>query len=263
MTSFEQYTPRNISALDALAAAKRTADQILRSNPLTNATVTSGLMQWKGNHVDSTGERVDYIWIGDFFPADTTMGGIPQKGIVFRRDDSTSTLGPEGTLAFALYDHNPGGDGLGLRQTIHWESIDRKQLWQENRKGGQSWPEYPVPMGPWGDNISKWPGQSGASFGVSWDGWANIVGNQLVCSYTIMGEAGAAGEAQVQVLPNGGPPVLGPIRTHGAGAVTSWTDTIDVSSMRGETRRVQLMQRVTNGVGRSTSSVISFRCYTQ
>lgn len=261
MSSPEQYTPRDFSALDVVQAAKRTADAILRANPLVNAVVSHGLMVWKGNHVDNVGDKTDYLWIGDFFPADPTMGGIPQKGFVIRRDDSTSSGVQEGTVVFAMYDHDPGGGGLGLRQTIHWESLDQRNLWSESRQGGQAWPEFPIPMGPWGDNVGRWPSTSSGSLTVMWDGWANIVGRDLVAEYAIQGASGAAGEYLVRVFPNGGSPIDGPLRTHGAGGGAVFKDTIDVSSVRGETRRVQLLGRVTNATGNTTASVISFRSY--
>lgn len=260
MSSPEQYTPRNFSELDWIAAAKRTADAIVRSNPLTNAVITSGLTQWRGNHVDINGDKVEFLWIGDFLPPDTTLGGIPQKGIVFRRDDSTAAGVNDGMTAFALYDHDPGGGGLGLRQTIHWGSLDGDQLWSESRVGGQSWPEFPIPMGPWGTSTSLWPGTTSGSFDVLWQGWGNIVGRDLVAEYSGQGEAGAACEFQVKVFPNGGPSIDGPIHTLVA-AGANYKDTIDVTAVRGETRFIQLLGRVTNATGRASASVTSFRSY--
>lgn len=261
MTSAEQYTPREYSALDTVAAAKRTADQILRNNPLTNAVISHGLMRWTGNHVDINADKVDYVWIGDFLPADTSLGGIPQKGIVFRRDDSTAAGINDGFYSFAMYDHDPGGGGLGLRQTIHWRSLDGGNLWGESREGGQSWPEFPIPMGPYGTNTALWPGTGSGTFQVLWQGWGNIVGRDLVAEYSGQSETGAACEFQVKVFPNGGPSIDGPVRVVGVGATGHFKDTIDVTSVRGETRFIQLFGRVTNGVGRAAVTVTSFRSY--
>lgn len=261
MTSPEQYTPRNYSELDWIAAAKRTADAILRSNPLTNAVITKGLTQWRGNHQDINGDKVEFMWIGDFLPADTTLGGIPQKGIVFRRDDSTASGVNDGRQAFALYDHDPGAGGLGLRQTIHWDSLDGDRLMAESREGGQKWPEHPIPMGPWGNDTTKWPGASAGTFTTLWLGYANIMGNNLVAEYTCVTEGTASGEYQVEILPNGGPNVIGPVHALGAASQATYKDTIDVSAMRGETRQVRLMGRVTGGAGRAAATAWSFRCY--
>jgi hypothetical protein len=262
MTSPEQYTPRNYSELDWIAAAKRTADAIMRSNPLTNAVITKGLTQWRGNHVDVNGDKVEFLWIGDFLPPDPTLGNIPQKGIVFRRDDSTASGVNDGRMAFALYDHDPGGNGLGLRQTIHWDSLDGFPLYREAREGGQDWPEHPVPMGPWGNDTSKWPGTTVGTATILWIGWGNIVGKNLVAEYTGAGEGSATSEYWVEILTNGGPPIVGPVHGIGVGAFTSFKDEIDVSSIRGETRQVRLYGRVTGGAGRAAASAWSFRCYT-
>lgn len=256
LTSVEQYTPRDYSALDVVAAAKRTADAILRANPLTNAVISRGLMRWTGNHVTGSGAKIDHLWIGEFFPPDPTMGGVPQKGFSLVRDDSTG-----GTSAFALYDHDPGGGGLGLRQTIHLESLDDQRLMSESRLGGQQWPEHPITMGPWGNDIGLWPGQATGSFDVLWHGWGNIVGRNLTAEYHCAGTGGAATEFKVRIYPNGGPVVEGPPHAFGVGAQGTVTDTIDVSSMRGETRFIELLGRVTNAVGTARASVTSFRCY--
>lgn len=261
MSSPEQYTPRSYSELDWIAAAKRTADAILRSNPLTNAVIGHGLMRWTGNHTDVNGDKVDYLWIGDFQPNDPTLGGIPQKGIVMRRDDSTASGVNDGRAAFLIYDHDPGGGGLGLRQTLHLWSLDGIQLFEESRQGGQSWPEFPIPMGPWGQDINLWPYTTGATFYTLWEGWANIVGRDLIAEYAGQGSAGCASEYKVLIWPNGGPAVEGPLHSYGPTGGAVIKDTIDVSSLRGQTRLVQLVGRVTNGVGRATATATSFRSY--
>lgn len=261
MSSPEQYTPRDYSELDWISAAKRTADALLRANPLTNAVISKGLTQWRGNHTDVNGDKVEFVWIGDFLPADSTLGGIPQKGIVFRRDDSTAAGVNDGRLAFALYDENPGGGGLGLRQTIHWDSLDGNQLWNESREGGQRWPEFPIPMGPWGDSTLLWPGTDDPTFQIIWRGWGNLVGRDLVAEYGAQGEGGAATEFKVEIHPNGGPVVDGPVHVMGANVGNIFKDNIDVSAMRGQTREIRIAARVTNGVGRASASAFSFRSY--
>lgn len=259
MTSPEQYTPRNISALDAIAAAKRTADAILRSNPLTGAVVSHGLMKWIGNHLDGSGNKINFLWIGEFFPADTTMGGIAQRGISMVRDDSTG-----GQSAFALYDHDPGGGGLGLRQTIHWGSLDAKRLYSEARNGGQQWPQSNVAMGTVSNDIGDWTRTSVVADNV-WrtlaEGRVNVVGKHLIGRYWAATTGGCIGEFRVLVEGAAGD-IVGPTNPLGANLNTVFEDQLDVSSERGDTRVVRLLARTTNTVGAARIQIVSFRCYT-
>jgi hypothetical protein len=257
MTSVEQYTPRDLTALDVIGAAKRTADGILRSNPLTNAVVSHGLMRWTGNHVQGAGpNKIDFLWIGEFFPADTTMGGIPQRGISMVRDDSTG-----GQSAFALYDHDPGGDGLGLRQTIHWGGLDAKRLYSEARHGGQQWPQSDIYMGSTPAIIDQWAKHGGGSFATLAEGRVSVVGNHVIARYWAATTDGAAGEWRVRIeTPSGD--IIGPVNTLGVNTNTAFEDQIDVSSQRGDTRVIRLEARYTNATGFVRAMPISFRCYT-
>lgn len=261
MTSFEQYTPREISALDALAAAKRIADQIIRNNPLTNAVVSRGLMQWRGNHVDIDGDKVNFLWIGDFFPADPTMGGIPQKGIVMWRDDSTASSVDAGRIAFALYDHDPGGGGLGLRQTIHLDSLDGKHLLSESRKGGQEFPHMNVPMGATGSDTGKWASTDSTSFATVLEGFTHAVGNQLYARFWTQTQSTAAGEFRVTVTWSGGT-ITGTLFTQAVNTVTFREDTLDVTAARGEMLQVKVEARRSSGTGSVAAAPISFRNFT-
>lgn len=257
MTSAEQYTPRNLSALDAIAAAKRTADAILRANPLTNAVVSRGLMRWTGNHVKTIGpDKIDFLWIGDFLPADSSLGGIPQKGISMWRDDSTG-----GAIAFALYDHNPGGDGLGLRQTLHMDGGDGKRLYTEARHHGLQWPQTDIYMGSTPQDITQWAKHGGGSFATLAEGRVSVVGNHVVARYWAASTDGAAGEWRVRIeTPSGD--IIGPVNTLGVNTNTAFEDQITVSSQRGDTRIIRLEARYTNGVGFVRAMPVSFRCYT-
>lgn len=260
MTSPQQYTPRNITALDALLSARRVADQILRNNPLTNAVVSTGLMKWTGNHVKTVGpNKVDFLWIGDFFPADTTLGGIAQKGIVMYRDDSTG-----GTISFAIYDHDPGGDSLGLRQTIHLSSGDGDPLLTEARHGGQQWPESNIAMGVVSQEITDWartPVTPTGAFVTLAEGRVNVVGNHLIGRYWAATLSGATGEFRIRVEGFAGD-IIGPLRSLGVSSNTVFEDQLDVSSERGETRTVRLEARTSNTTGFAYVAPVSFRCYT-
>lgn len=258
MTTPEQYTPRNYSELDYIAAAKRTADAILRTNPLTNAVVSRGLMRWIGNHVDINGDKINFLWIGDFFPADTTMGGIPQKGIVMWRDDSTGTSVNDGRQAFALYDHDPGGGGLGLRQTIHWSSLDGKNLWSEARAGGQDFPHMNVPMCATGSDTGKWAATDSTSFATILEGYSHAVGNSLYARFWSQTQSTAAAEFRVTVTYSGGT-IVGTLFSQAVNTVALREDTIDVAAARGEMLQIKVEGRRSSGTGSVGAAPISFR----
>lgn len=250
MTSPEQYTPRSFSYLDWVAAAKRTADDIMAANPLTNAVISRGLMQWRGNHTDVNGDKVNFVWIGEFRPEDTTMGGIPQRGSVFWRDDSTAASVEKGTIAWALYDHNPGGDGLGLRQTIHSYSVDNNQLINESRSGGLRFPRMPVPMGPGGGaSRTSWHQTTSTSMQTLSEGGCSGIGRHVYARYWSHNEGGVAGEFQVTVEWPGGS-ASGPVHSQGGGSasVSLREDTISVPGSRGtDLMQVKIEGRVVSG----------------
>jgi hypothetical protein len=259
VTTPEQYTPRDLTALDALAAAKRTVDALMRSNPLTNAVVSNGLMKWIGNHLDGGGNKINFLWIGEFFPADTTLGGRAQRGISMVRDDSTG-----GQSAFALYDHDPGGGGLGLRQTIHWGSLDAKRLFSEARNGGQQWPQENIAMGTVSMDILDWtktPFTPDNTFHTLAEGRVNVVGKHIIARYWAATTGGANGEFRVRIEGASGD-IFGPTNTLGVNVNTAFEDQIDVSSERGDTRTIRLEVRTPNATGNARIQIVSFRCYT-
>ena len=250
MTSAEQYTPREYSALDVVASAKRTADAILRSNPLTNAVISQGLMRWEGNHTDVNGDKVNFLWIGEFQPNDPTMGGIPQRGIVIWRDDSTASAVNDGVIAFALYDHNPGGDGLGLRQTIHVRSVDNDTLVQEARNGGLQFPHSTIPMyeGP-DTNRARWPSVTSTSFVTALEGYVSCIGNHVYARYWVSTPAATTAEYRVTASWSGGS-VTGATQVQGASIIALAEDTIDVTGARGQADlQVKVQLRVASGPG--------------
>lgn len=248
-TPFEQYTPRDLSALDALAAARRTADAILRSNPLTNAIISSGRMSWVGNHTDIDGDKVNFVWLGEFTPTDPTMGGIPQRGSVFWRDDSTAATVQQGIIAWALYDHSPGAGGLGLRQTIHSYSVDNNQLINESRSGGLRFPRISIPMGPGGGaSRTSWHQTTSGSFVTVAEGACSGIGRHVYARYWSHNEGGTSGEFQVTASWPGGS-ASGPVHSQGGGASVSLReDTLFVPGCRGtDMMQVKIDARVTGG----------------
>jgi predicted DNA-binding transcriptional regulator YafY len=75
------YAPRQPSAVDNLRYAQQKVDELTRANPLQSAVVTKGLIKWVGNYVNSGNpDKINFLWIGEFFPGDPNFGGAPQRG---------------------------------------------------------------------------------------------------------------------------------------------------------------------------------------
>lgn len=133
-----KFTPREATLVDAVAEMKRIADQQMRSNPLKDATVDSGLTRWVGNYGS------DFAWFGEFFPPDFNQvdefGNVkPQRGISFVRDDT------QRNSAFSMYDFDPRA-GVPLRQRIYMHDADGHALLQEGYNGGRAFPDTPIVM---------------------------------------------------------------------------------------------------------------------
>lgn len=131
-----RYTPREATLVDAVAETKRIADQQMRSNPLKDARISSGLTKWTGNYGG------DLAWIGEFLPADRNQfdqyGNMKaQRGINIVRDD------PLHNAAFSLYDPWPTA-GTPLRQRIYMHDADGKNFLVEGFNGGRSFPDAPI-----------------------------------------------------------------------------------------------------------------------
>lgn len=262
MSSPEQYTPRTPTALDVVKDAKRTADAILRSNPLTNAVVSEGLLRFVGNHVDVNGDKINFLWIGEFTPPDTTLGK-PQRGIVMWRDDSAGAAVNDGVLAFALYDHDPGGDSLGLRQTMHFNSVDNKALMLEARHGGFSFPRTNITMYEGsGTNRNRWPSITSTSFVTVFEGFVSCVGNNVYARYWVGTPAGTTAEFRVTASWGSGSATGA---THSQGSATFGLEeyTLDVTGARGDAAmQVKVEGRVASGAGPVDFAPVSFVNYT-
>lgn len=257
MTTPNRYTPRSPSILDNIGYTQRVVDAILRNNPLTDATVSEGLIRWLGNYTNSgNSDPINFLWIGEFFPADVNRpGNPPQRGISMVRDDSRG-----GVSAFAIFDDNPSGGG-GLRQTIRMTSGDNKLLALEHRNGGWRWPEENVVMGPVGSNTLQWIGTNSGSFDTLYEGRASLVGNNL--HFRLFGATtnGAAGEFRFRAQLSGGD-VVSPTYTLGVNSASLFDSNINVAAGRGTTVAVRFEARVTNGVGEARGTPISVRCFT-
>jgi hypothetical protein len=256
------YTPRNPSVVDAIAYSRRLADSILSNNPLTDATVSRGLIRWLGNYANGGGtgpDKINFLWIGEFYPADTNLpGSPPQRGFSLVRDDSRG-----GVSAIALYDPSPSVGGA-LKQALFFTSGDGKRLFEESRNGGQKWPEDNVPMGYIGSDALKWLGTNSASptFGTIAEGPFSVVGNTIEYRVFIATDAGTSGQFRLEIE---GPGSV--FLTSGNHTLTPLTNavavgSVDISSFRGQSAVARWQGRVTGGAGLARASVLWMRNYT-
>lgn len=253
---FNSYAPRDQSAVDIIAYARRAIDEMTRSNPLQNAVVSTGLIRWIGNYTnESNPDKINFLWIGEFLPADPVMGK-PQRGFSLVRDDSRG-----GRSAIAMFDPTPNAGGSGLRQIIIMTSGDNKRLFEESRDGGQRWPEENVWMGPIGDSAALWPGTGQATFSTLWEGRLNVTGNKLRYRVFCFNETATASEHRMRVELNSGA-VDGPTHVLASGAQNVFEDEVDVTAGRGTTITFRWEGRVTAGANKTRASVITSRCYT-
>jgi hypothetical protein len=208
------YAPRQTTLVDAVAESKRIADQVMRSNPVENATVTKGATQFIGNYGNY------FMLIGEFFPADPNLvddfgNQMPQRGIVFRRDD------PQQEFAFAMYDWSPQA-GVPLRQKISMHDADGKRMMVEGGAGGRNYPDKAIPLYP---RISVDNGANSTSQEVVWMGSGNLIGTHMHFTSNVSTGAGP-------------PTVSNFVRYSGAGVTVnsptftgSFNTTTDVSSI--------------------------------
>jgi hypothetical protein len=257
-SSPERYAPRVPTLVDTVSYTNRLVDQILRTNPLTNASVSSGLIRWLGNYFNGDGSSVNFLWIGEFFPADPNLpGSPPQRGFSLVRDDSRG-----GVSAIALYDASPGLSP-GLKQTLFFTSGDGKRLMEESRDGGQRWPETSVVMGSIGSDAGAWPGVNNVSpaYGTIWEGRFPVMGNRLHYRFFIGADSASSGNFRMRVEMPGGD-ITGAVYNQPAAGTTLVDDSIDVSAARGLTVRAFWEGSRTGGAGFVRSTPLAVRCYT-
>lgn len=259
MTAPGFYIPLDPDYIDTIRYIQGVVEKIMRNSPLVGAAITRGLMKWYGNYdnaVPGTG-KINFLWIGEFFPADTNLpGSPPQRGFSMVRDDSRG-----GVSALALFDPSPGAGG-GLRQILTLRSGDNQRLLEESRDGGQRWPEENIAMGPWGAFTVDWTGTNSGTFDTLWEGRANIVGNRISYRFGCATTAGAAAEYRMRVEGTPGGDVIG--TTHVLGVTTSavFDDFVNVAAGRGGTYTVRWEGRRTNGVGEARATLVTARCHT-
>lgn len=253
----EYYAPRVPTLVDTTVYTNRLVDQIMRTNPLTDASVSSGLIKWLGNYTDGGGNPINFLWIGEFNPADPNLPNAPsQKGFSLVRDDSRG-----GVSAIAMYDANPTASP-GLKQTLFFTSGDGKRMMEESRDGGQRWPEEPVFMGPLGNSTAIWPAaNTTATFTTLFESRFSVVGNKLFYRMFCQADTATPGDFRMRVEAPGGD-ILG--ATHSLAAATSdvFDSNVDITACRGLTVRAFWEGSRTSGTGAIRSSPMSVRCFT-
>lgn len=258
MTSPEFYTPRSPSATDTIAYTRRVVEQILRNNPLTNATVSGGLMRWLGNYQYGDGSgQIRHLWIGDIGPNDPNLGGIPQRAFIATRDDSRG-----GVDAIRLYDSNPSEPG-GLKQRLMLISGDTQPLmYEERRRGGVEFPTVSVQLSLYGDDVTKWAAASSGTFAAMSLGGFSVVGHDLeYVFFTSSLSGGPAGEFRVRIDHDSGQ-LFGPVHVLPAGTESPFQGRIAVGGLRGQVVAVRIEGRVTSGTGKVYCTPSTMHCYT-
>lgn len=256
MTTPDFYAPRSPTAVDTIAYTRRVVEAIMRNNPLTDAEVSRGLIKWLGNYMSAgTTDPINFLWIGEFFPADTNLGGIPQRGFSLVRDDSRG-----GVSAIAMFDPNPGGSP-GLKQVLFIRSGDDRLLMEESRDGGQRWPEYPVNMFPVGQTSATWPMTQSGSFTAMWEGRAAIIGNRIHYRVWAQNSAGATSEWRVR-LDAGGVSYTSTLHVLALDDQQVFDASFDVAAVRGQTWPLYLEARRTNAAGDVRGTCIKMDCHT-
>jgi len=254
--TYPQSTPFPPSVVDAVLYAGNLADQIMRNNPLVNAIVPRGLMKWYGNYQNPDGSKVNFLWIGEFLPADPNMGNVAQKGFSLVRDDQTHSS------AINLYDKSPG---TPLKQTLTIGSYDGQPMLDESRnQGGWSFPRLYFPMNGASYQLSAWPQINSGTRDIVW-GQVSAMGHLLDIQPWAITDAGVSATYQLRADDGAGHVVFGPTHSFGGGSNSAWLDTLDISVMRGaKVVTVSLNVNITaggGGAGNAYGLVQKASCY--
>lgn len=213
------YTPRESTLVDAVAESRRIADQAMRNNPLVNAVIDRGLTRFRGNYGG------DFIWFGEFFPADKNLtddfgNDMPQRGISITRDDPTHSQ------VFALYDFDQQA-GEQLRQRIYMRDADGKALMLEGFNGGRAFPDAPIVLYQ-RETIDPNGVQIGSDV-VVFSGEGNLIGTRLAMS-AAWGTAGGTPTWSTYLRVSGGGVTINTATSSGSGGGNiSWN--VDVKTI--------------------------------
>jgi hypothetical protein len=239
--TYPQFTPYPPSMVDNIAYAQQLADQIMRNNPLVNAVIPKGLMKWYGNYTNVDGSKVNFLWIGEFLPADPNMGGVAQRGFSLVRDDPTHMT------AISMYDRNPASP---LRQTIAVTSWDGQALLGESRnKGGISFPRQQIPMNKVDGITANFAKTNTTTVWTLFEG--RYSGTGVVMHYKLWALTDAGVTAQVRMHSiDGAVDVVGPWHPVPASGNVIFDTTMDVSAFRGHLdAQVYVEAQVLTGTG--------------
>jgi len=224
--TYPQSTPYPPSMVDNVQYAQKLVDSILRNNPLVNAVVPGGLMKWYGNYQNPDSTPVNFLWVGEFLPADPNMGGAPQKGFSLVRDDGTHSS------ALAMYDRSPG---TPLVQTIGISSYDGQPMLDESRnQGGIRFPYQQIPTGRVDGQFTNYPKTSNTSVTALVEGRFSGTGKTM--HYRIWGNSDSGTTGQVRInCTDGATTVTSPWGSIPSAGNVIFDNTFDVSAFRGHT----------------------------
>jgi hypothetical protein len=238
--TYPQFTPYPPSMIDNIEYAQQLADAIMRNNPLVNAVIPYGLMKWYGNYTDVGGSPVNFLWVGEFLPADPNLGK-PQKGFSLVRDDSTHSS------AIAMFDRSPG---TPLRQTISVSSWDGQPMLGESRnKGGISFPRQQIPMNKVDGFTANFAKTNSTSVGALFEG--RYSGTGVVMHYKLWGlsDAGVTGQIRMRST-DGSIDIPGPWHAIPVSGNQIFDQTMDISAVRGHLDvNVYVEAQVLSGAG--------------
>lgn len=242
---FTQYTPWAPTVLDDVLYAENLADNIMRNNPLVNATVGTGLTRWLGNYVGPDGNKKALAWIGDLSPNDLNLNR-PQRAFVVLRDDPGTSQ-----FAFAVYDHSPVL-GVPLNQTIHLQSIDSQTILTESRSGGVFFPRVQIPMGRTDGFYTQFPQTNNtASYQQLMEGRMSGSGTQV--HYRIWGltDVGTTANMRVRVTDNFSNTFISPVYPIASGGSVVQDASMDITALRGVPDfNIYVEAQVTSGTGK-------------
>jgi len=247
--TYPQFTPYPPSMADNIAYAQDLVDKIMRNNPLVNAVIPNGLMKWYGNYQNPDSSQVNFLWIGEFLPADPNMGNKPQKGFSLVRDDSTRSS------AISLYDGNPG---TPLKQTLSISSHDGQgMLLESHDQGGQAFPYQQIPTGRVDGLKSQYPQINSTSISPILEGRFSATGAQLHYRFWALTDSGVTGQVRIKVV-NGATIITTPWTSIPSAGNVITDAFLDITSIRGvRDASVYVEGQVLSGVGNVYCSLIA------